>query len=87
MEEEIKRVETVYSMRNIAGLKVFAYNKVTKELYIPVKEKVNVKTKYGYIEKLAYPINNDIVYVQALNIKNAIKKLNKIGYDDEIKII
>lgn len=87
MEEEIKRVETVYSIHNIAGLKVFAYNKVTHELYIPVKEKINVKTKYGYIEKLAYPVNNDIIYVQALNVKNAIRKLNKIGYDDEIKIM
>ena len=86
MKEEIKRVETVYSIHNIAGLKVFAFNKVTHELYVPKKEKVNVKTKDGYIEKLAYPVNNDIIYVQALNVKNAIRKLNKIGYD-EIKIM
>lgn len=86
MEEEIKRVESVYSIHNIAGLKVFAFNKTTKELYIPEKEKVSVKTKDGYVEKLAYPVNNDIIYVQSLNIKNTIRKLNKIGYD-EIKIM
>lgn len=92
----MKNVNSIFSMRYIPGLNIYCFNKDDKTLFIPVKEEVNVDvekkifshmTKTREIRK-AYPIAKNLIYIQALNIKNCIRKLSKSGYkENEIKCL
>ena len=68
MEQKLQKVGT---MRRIAGHMIFCYNYVTNEF----KEAV-IENSFG---RKRIVQEQNCVYVQALNKKNALRKLAKIG--------
>lgn len=79
-EAEIKKgIKYIGSIKHQPGHTLFEYNFVTKELNLPVIEEtwaiVNGKT----VVKKTVKRQDNCQYFEALNRKNALKKLKKVG--------
>ena len=61
----------IYQMRRIKGLTLFEFNKITKEL-----KPATIKYEIGK-SKVVY--QKDCLYLQALNLNNAKRKLQKLN--------
>lgn len=78
--EAKKKQEFKYigSQRRIKGLTLFSYNTVTKELKpASIKSDVSIGLDGSVVYSNKAQIEKDCVYFQALNIKNARKKIQK----------
>ncbi len=79
-----KEIKVIDSERSIPGLTLFEYNEVTHNVtvakfkiasvFITGGSDVNERTTYQCIT------HENCTYVQALNVRNAIKKLMKQGF-------
>lgn len=69
------------SQRKIKGHTLFAFNTVTKEIKVAPMER---KMFFGFNGNVTYKneitVEKDCIYLQALNEKNARKRLIRIGY-------
>lgn len=84
-QQQKKEIKLIGQQRKIPGHTLFEYNEVTKEL-IPAKFRpASVMISYSSMEGSQTTtthtviINEHCLYVQALNKKNAFKKLTKSG--------
>lgn len=67
--------------RRVKGHTLFCFNEVTKEIKVaPMNQECMLGLDGSVIYKNNVTVEKDCVYIQALNQKNAIKKLNKMGY-------
>lgn len=67
--------------RRVKGHTLFCFNEVTKKIKIaPMNQECVLGMDGSVIYKNNVTVEKDCVYVQALNEKNARKKLIKIGY-------
>lgn len=67
--------------RRIKGHTLFCFNEVTKKIKVaPMKQEALLGLDGSVIYKNNVTVEKDCVYVQALNEKNARKKLIKMGY-------
>lgn len=67
--------------RRIKGHTLFCFNEVTKKIKVaPMKQEALLGMDGSVIYKNNVTVEKDCVYVQALNEKNARKKLIKMGY-------
>ena len=82
MNENLNLVEIL--KKNPIGVKghtLFCFNEVTKKLKVaPMKQECMLGFDGSVIYKNNVVVEKDCVYVQALNEKNARKKLIKMGY-------
>lgn len=70
-------------VKRIKGHILFSYNTVTKEIKQAVIERtVEIGIDFQPIYKNKVCVEKDCIYVQALNEKNAIKKINKLVKED-----
>lgn len=68
--------------RRVKGHTLFCFNKVTKKLKVaPMNHECMLCLDGSVICKNNVTVEKDCVYVQALNEKNARKKLIKMGYN------
>ena len=66
--------------RRIKGHTLFCFNEVTRKIKVaPIKSEVLLELDGSVIYKNNVTVEKDCVYVQALNEKNARKKLIKMG--------
>ena len=76
-----KEYKLIGKMRKVAGHTLFEFNKKTKEIK-PAEIRRECRVDFGTGEPIYQTktdIHQDCFYVQALNIKNAEKKLRKLG--------
>lgn len=67
--------------RRVKGHTLFCFNEVTKKIKVaPMNQECMLGLDGSVIYKHNVTVEKDCVYIQALNQKNAIKKLNKMGY-------
>lgn len=67
--------------RSIKGHILFCFNEVTKKIKVaPMNQECMLGMDGSVIYKNNVTVEKDCVYVQALNEKNARKKLIKMGY-------
>ena len=67
--------------KRIKGHTLFCFNVVTKKIKVaPMVQKVYIGLDGSVIYKNNVTVEKECVYVQALNEKNAKKKLIKMGY-------
>lgn len=65
----------------IKGHTLFCFNEVTKKIKVaPMNQEIMIGLDGSVIYKNNVTVEKDCVYVQALNEKNAMKKLIKMGY-------
>lgn len=70
--------------RRVKGHTLFCFNEVTKKIKVaPMNQECMLGLDGSVIYKNNVTVERDCVYIQALNQKNAIKKLNKMGYKTE----
>ena len=68
-------------IKRVKGHTLFCFNKVTKKLKVaPMNQECMLGFYISDIYKRNVVVEKDCVYVQALNEKNARKKLIKMGY-------
>lgn len=72
----------VQQLRYQKGLTLFEYNTVTKTLQRAVYEKVNANYT-NTVTNRKVRLKEGHAYVQSLNVKNAIRKLENEGYEVE----
>lgn len=66
--------------RKVKGHTLFAYNTVTKEIKpAPINESVSIGMDLQPVYQHRVCVKKDCIYVQALNAKNALKKLKREG--------
>jgi|LSQA01.1.fsa_nt_gi hypothetical protein len=70
----------VGSMQRVAGHTLWQYNYRTGELKAAQVEKHGYFDTAGILPKFRVQVERNCCYVQALNRKNAIKKLHKMGF-------
>ncbi len=79
-----KEIKYIKSERKIAGLRLYEYNEITRE----IKEATYIKTDFildftkadparDFLSKFKVKINPNCKYIQAINIKNALKKIDR----------
>lgn len=69
------------SQRRIPGHTLYAFNTVTKEIKIAqIERKVFFGFNGNMIYKNEITVEKDCIYLQALNEKNARKRLIRMGY-------
>lgn len=67
--------------RRVKGHTLFCFNEVTKEIKIaPMNQECMLGLDGSVIYKNNVTVEKDCIYIQALNEKNARKKLIKMGY-------
>ena len=67
--------------RRIKGHTLFCFNEVTKKIKVaPMNQKCMLGLDGSVIYKNNVTVEKDCVYIQALNERNARKKLIKMGY-------
>lgn len=68
--------------RKVKGHTLFCFNEVTKKIKVaPMNQECMLGLDGSVIYKNNVTVEKDCVYVQALNEKNARKKLIKMGYN------
>ena len=71
--------------RRIKGHTLFCFNLVKREIKVaPITQERMFGLDGSVIYKNNVTVEKDCVYVQALNEKNAIKKLRKMGIDNKL---
>ena len=71
----------VGEQKRVKGHTLFCFNEVTREIKIaPMKQDIVLGLDGVAIYKNSVTVEKDCIYVQALNEKNARKKLIKMGY-------
>ena len=78
-----KRIEyhLIGSQRRIKGHTLYAFNTVTKEIKVaPMEKKMFFGFNGNVIYKNELTVEKDCIYLQALNKKNVIKRLIRMGY-------
>ena len=84
IEQVIKKKNEFHligSQRRIPGHTLFCFNEATKKIKVaPMVQKVELGMDGNPVYKNNVTVEKDCVYVQALNEKNARKKLIKMGY-------
>lgn len=84
IEQVIKKKNEFHligSQRRIPGHTLYAFNTVTKEIKIAqIERKVFFGFNGNMIYKNEITVEKDCIYLQALNKKNARKRLIKMGY-------
>ena len=77
-----KEYKLVGSQRKVAGHTLFEFNKSTKEIKAAdIKRECIIDFGANKpIYKTKTDMHENCIYIQALNIKNAIKKLKKLGF-------
>lgn len=71
----------VGEQKRVKGHTLFCFNEVTREIKIaPMKQDIVLGLDGAVIYKNSITVEKDCIYVQALNVKNAKKKLIKMGY-------
>lgn len=83
-QEQVAKQQKEYHLigkqRKIAGHTLFEFDKRTKEIRPAAIAREAVMLMNGGVQyKTRTDIHNDCFYLQALNIKNAEKKLRKLG--------
>lgn len=69
------------SQRKVKGHTLYAFNTVTKEIKVaPVERKVFFGFNGNMTYKNELTVEKNCIYLQALNEKNARKKLVRMGY-------
>ena len=78
-----KEYKLIGSQRKVAGHTLFEFNKSTKEIKpADVKRECIISFETNKpIYKTKTDMHENCFYIQALNIKNAIKKLKKLGFN------
>jgi hypothetical protein len=67
--------------RRVKGHTLFCFNEVTKEIKVaPMVQECMLGLDGSVIYKNKVTVEKDCIYIQALNEKNARKKLIKMGY-------
>ena len=67
--------------RRMKGHTLFCFNEVTKEIKVaPMVQECMLGLDGSVIYKNKVTVEKDCIYIQALNEKNARKKLIKMGY-------
>ena len=67
--------------KRIKGHTLFCFNEVTKKIKVaPMNQEIIMGLDGSIIYKNNITVEKDCVYIQALNEKNAKKKLIKMGY-------
>lgn len=77
-----KEYKLVGQQRKVAGHTLFEFNKSTKEIK-PADVKRECIIDFGTskpIYRTKTDIHENCFYIQALNVKNSIKKLKKLGF-------
>jgi hypothetical protein len=76
-----KEYKLVGSQRKVSGHTLFEFNKSTKEIKpADVKRECIMDFKTGKpVYRTKTDMHENCFYIQALNVKNAIKKLKKLG--------
>lgn len=77
-----KEYKLVGSQRKVAGHTLFEFNKITKEIK-PAdirRECIINSITCNPVYKNKIDVRENCFYIQALNVKNAIKKLKKLGF-------
>ena len=70
------------SQRKIKGHTLYAFNTMTKEIKVaPVERKVFFGFNGNMTYKNELTVEKDCIYLQALNEKNARKRLLRMGYN------
>lgn len=84
IEQVIKKKNEFHllgSQRRIPGHTLYAFNTVTKEIKIaPIERKMFFGFNGNVTYKNEIVVEKDCIYLQALNKKNARKRLIKMGY-------
>lgn len=69
------------SQRKVKGHTLYAFNTVTKEIKVaPVERKIFFGFNGNMTYKNELTVEKDCIYLQALNEKNARKRLIRMGY-------
>lgn len=81
-KKQDKEYRLIGKVKRIAGLTLFSYNTVTKELK---KAEMQRNVSIGFDGKPVFTNKatkeKDCIYFQALNVKSAKKRLIKLGYE------
>jgi hypothetical protein len=82
-QEQKTEIKYITSKRKVPGLVLWSYNKKEQTLkpaeYIPVEPTVDYGKTRERLPKNIVLTEEGCMYFQALNRKNATKKLNKVG--------
>lgn len=79
-QKKQKEYHLIGQIRRIPGLTLFEFNKRTKEIRpASVSRTIGVKYDGTTYFRTRTDVRQDCFYLQALNIKNAEKKLRKLG--------
>ena len=83
--EQVQKKKNEFHMigqeRRIKGHTLFCFNLVKREIKVaPMNQEIEMGLDGSVIYKNNVTVEKDCIYVQALNEKNARKKLIKMGY-------
>lgn len=82
-QQQRKEIKLIGQLKKIAGLTLFEYNTTTKEVKPATYSKVDYKLESLSEKPEEMQVNykvlirEECMYIQALNKKNALKKINK----------
>lgn len=83
VEQKKHEYHYIGSQRKIAGCTLFSFNTITRELKIANITKCKVfdmaKMAAAHNDKVA--VEKNCIYLQALNKKNALRHLRRMGYE------
>lgn len=81
VEKQQKEYHLIGQQRKVSGHTLFEFNRKTKEIRpADISREVRVGMDGNPIYKTKTDVHQDCFYIQALNVKNAKKKLIKLGY-------
>lgn len=81
VQKEKNEFHLIGQERRVKGHTLFCFNEVTKKIKVaPMNQDIILGLDGSVIYKNKVTVEKDCVYVQALNEKNARKKLIKMGY-------
>lgn len=83
-KQQRKEIKLIGQQRRIPGLTLFEYNEVTHKVVAAKFRVASVFITGGVDNETAYTyecvVHENCTYVQALNVRNAIKKLRRQGF-------
>lgn len=78
VDKKKKEIKYIGSQRPIPGLTLFSYNTSTGEIKKAPMKSTAILVRNGVSFKKEVLIEKDCIYLQALNRKNLIKKIQKL---------
>jgi len=85
-QQQKKEIKLIGQQRKVPGLILWEYNKTTKLIQVAKFRKINIfisslaMSPESITETHKVVVNENCIYIQSLNLKNAIKKLKSFGY-------